>query len=152
MPIDPIREGDIPGVQLRCRHELAAAPAEAWTWLTEPARQERWLCRQATAEGESLVWRGVDERGAARIEAARIVESDPPRLLGLLFERRGAGWTTETRLLWELAATAEGCELSVLQGGFQNLPLSIGLTVWEEYRRRWRTALERLAEEIRAAR
>jgi hypothetical protein len=52
-----------------------------------------------------------------------------------------------TRLTFELTPHGEGCELSVLQEGFEHLPLSDGLTIWEAYRRRWREALTRLAEE-----
>ncbi len=39
----PIREGDIPGIQLRARRRLAVDCAEAWRWLTERDRLERWL-------------------------------------------------------------------------------------------------------------
>jgi hypothetical protein len=35
----------------------------------------------------------------------------------------------------------------VLQEGFEHLPLSECLTIWEAYRRRWRKALACLAEE-----
>ena len=38
-----------------------------------------------------------------------------------------------------------GCELDILQEGFEHLSLSTCLTVWEEYRRRWREAAARLA-------
>ena len=34
----------------------------------------------------------------------------------------------------------------MLQQGFEHLPLSRCLTIWEAYRRRWREALARLAE------
>lgn len=77
------------------------------------------------------------------------MELAPPNLWGLTFERLDAGWPASTRLilrLHEIRGGPGGCEIDVLQGGFQRLPLSIGLTIWESYRTRWRTALARLAE------
>ena len=75
----------------------------------------------------------------------------PPRQWVLAFEHLGAGWTTPTRLTLAVHARPEGAEIDVLQLGFQRLPLSMGLTVWEAYRRRWRAALARLAEAISPA-
>jgi hypothetical protein len=63
----------------------------------------------------------------------------------LAFEHLDAGWTAPTRLTLTVHLHPEGAEMDVLQHGFQRLPLSMGLTVWEAYRRRWRTALSRLA-------
>ncbi|MES1243123.1 MAG: hypothetical protein ABUT39_16040, partial [Acidobacteriota bacterium] len=51
-----------------------------------------------------------------------------------------------TRLTLRVHAAGSGSEVDILQDGFQRLPLSNCLTIWEAYRRRWRDALARLAE------
>jgi uncharacterized protein YndB with AHSA1/START domain len=155
---EAIREGDIPGVQLRRRQRLALPREEAWRWLTEPAKLARWLADEAEVEAGpagSLLLRGasprVDPPPAPWRERGRTVEIAPPELWVLAFERLDAGWTAATRLTLRLSSlpgvgVPGGSELDVLQHGFQRLPLSIGLTIWESYRIRWRTALARLAE------
>ena len=155
---EAIREGDIPGVQLRRRQRLAVPREEAWTWLAEPAKLVRWLADEAEVEAGpagSLLLRGssprVDPPPAPWRERGRTVEIAPPELWVLSFERLDAGWTAATRLTLRLsslpgmAGAPGGSELDVLQHGFQRLPLSLGLTIWESYRIRWRTALARLA-------
>ncbi len=155
---EAIREGDIPGVQLRRRQHLSVSREEAWKWLVEPAKLARWLADEAEVEPGpagspgGLLLRGtsprVDPPPAPWREQGRTVELAPPELWGLLFERLDANWSAPTRLILKLHATPEGSELDVLQHGFQRLPLSIGLTVWESYRLRWRTALARLAAAV----
>jgi uncharacterized protein YndB with AHSA1/START domain len=137
---EAIRQGDIPGVQLRRRQALAVSPAEAWRWLTEPDRLALWLAERVESEGEEMRLSGPngDER-------ARILESAPPLRI-LAFEKLGEGWTAATRLTLRIHPAGSGCEVDVLQDGFQRLPLSTCLTIWEAYRRRWRDALARLAE------
>ncbi|HYU35294.1 MAG TPA: SRPBCC domain-containing protein [Thermoanaerobaculia bacterium] len=140
-----IRQGDIPGVQLRRRQDLALPPDAAWRWLVEPEKLALWLAREVEVEpgpagelrlsGGEPLWR---ERG-------RTVELAPPHLWVLSFERLGAGWPAATRLTLRLHTAPEGSQIDVLQDGFQRLPLSIGLTVWETYRNRWKEALARLA-------
>ena len=141
---ESIRQGDIPGVQLRRRQDLSLPPAEAWRWLVEPEKLALWLAREAEVDPGELRLRGGDppfqERG-------RTVELAPPSLWVLSFERLDAGWPAATRLTLRLHPASGGCEVDVLQQGFQRLPLSIGLTVWESYRTRWRSALARLARE-----
>jgi len=151
--VEAIREGDIPGVQLRRRQGLAISPREAWAWLTEPAKLALWLADEAEVEPGpkgALLLRGsgprVDPPSGPWRERGRTVEIQPPQLWVLAFERLDAGWPAATRLALRLHPTPGGCELDVLQEGFQRLPLSWGLTVWEAYRSRWRTALARLAE------
>lgn len=141
---EAIRQGDIPGVQLRCRQALAMSPDEAWRWLVEPERLARWLAERAEvvegSEGElRLSGSRIRERG-------RTLEFVPPKLWVLAFEQLDAGWTSATRLTIRIHASPRGSEIDVLQDGFQRLPLSTCLTVWETYRRRWREALSRLAE------
>jgi uncharacterized protein YndB with AHSA1/START domain len=152
---EAIREGDIPGVQLRCRQALALPPEEAWLWLIEPARLARWLADEAEVEpgprgSLRLIGDGSGSGEAGRAAAAvrergTTVEYAPPRRWVLAFERLDAGWTAATRLALAIHPHAAGAELDVLQGGFQRLPLSLCLTVWEGYRARWRAALRRLA-------
>jgi uncharacterized protein YndB with AHSA1/START domain len=145
---EAIRQGDIPGVQLRRRQDLVLAPAEAWRWLVEPARLALWLAAEAEVDAGAtgaLHLRGVGEQGEPLAERGRTLAIVPPKIWILAFERVGAGWPAPTRLTLRLHARPAGCELDVLQEGFQRLPLSQSLTLWESYRRRWRAALERLA-------
>jgi len=147
--MEAIRQGDIPGVQLRRRQELVLPPSEAWRWLVEPEKLARWLAREAEVEpgpsgeirlrGGEPLW---EERG-------RTVELAPPVLWVLSFERLGAGWGAVTRLTLRLHPVPGGSQIDVMQDGFQRLPLSIGLTVWETYRLRWKEALARLAAAAR---
>ncbi len=143
---EAIRQGDIPGVQLRCRIDLPASPGEVWQRLIEPAGLETWLCEQATmptAAGGDFRWIGCFGLEEPRVEEGAILALDPLR--GWLASVRQPDWPAVTRLQVDLEPMAGGCEVSVLQNGFEHLPLSISLTVWELYRRRWRSALERLA-------
>jgi len=153
---EAIRQGDIPGVQLRCRQALPLPPGEAWSWLTESSRLERWLATEAVvAAGPQgslvLAGTGTSEENTgpeAWRERGRTLVWTPPGLWVLAFARLDAGWTAATRLTLAVhpqPGEAGGSELDVLQHGFQRLPLSLCLTVWEAYRRRWRTALSRLA-------
>lgn len=149
---EAIREGDIPGVQLRRRQALALPPEEAWRWLTEPAFLARWLADEAEVERGpkgSLALVGAGREGVVWRERGTTLEYSPPRRWVLAFERLGAGWNAATRLALAVHAHTGGAELDVLQDGFQRLPLSLCLTVWEAYRARWRAALARLAEAAR---
>lgn len=139
---EAIRQGDIPGVQLRRRQDLALSAEEAWRWLAEPAKLALWLAREAEADAGGFLLHGEDERR----ERGRTIEIAPPKLWVLSFERLDAGWPAATRLTLRVHRIPDGSQIDVLQDGFQRLPLSIGLTVWESYRLRWRTALARLAE------
>ena len=148
---EAIRQGDIPGVQLRRRQDLPLPPVEAWRWLVEPEKLVRWLAREAEVEagpaGELRLLHG-EEGGPLWRERGRTVDLAPPHLWVLSFERLDAGWTAATRLTLRLHARPGGSELDVLQDGFQRLPLSIGLTVWEACRLRWKEALARLARAL----
>lgn len=153
----PIRQGDIPGVQLRYDKGFDLPPELLWLWLTEPERMSRWLSadvepRAGGAEGWIL--RDTDELGEPLIEEARrlVVEeeaADEGRLWVAAFERKNEGWRSATRLSFEIWGDGP-CELSVLQQGFERLSLSSCLTVWELYRRRWRLALDRLESALRS--
>ena len=143
--VEAIRQGDIPGVQLRRRQGLALPPQEAWRWLTEPGKLALWLADEAEVAEGNLLLQGT-EAGKPYRERGRTVEMVPPRLWVLAFERLDAGWPFATRLSLQVHPLREGSEVDVLQEGFQRLPLSSGLTVWEAYRLRWRTALEKLAQ------
>ena len=145
---EAIRQGDIPGVQLRCRQRLPLPVEAAWSWLTEPALLGRWLAREVQVETgpEGTVHlTHISEAGDEVRERGRSLEVEPPRRWRLAFEQLDSGWPVPTRLTLELSPVEGGCELSVLQEGFEHLPLSDCLTIWETYRDRWRTALARLA-------
>lgn len=143
---EAIREGDIPGVQLRREVVLAASREDVWRWLTEPERMERWLGDEVVivCEGE-LELRGRAAAGGQLSERLRTVSLEPRRRWVTAFERLEQGWECATRLSFELSGE-EPCRLAVVQQGFERLSLSRCLTVWEFYRRRWRGALTRLAE------
>lgn len=154
--MEAIREGDIPGVQLRRRQGLALPREDAWRWLAEPEKLALWLADEAEVEpGGALLLSGrsprVDLPSGHWRERGRTIEIAAPELWVLAFERLDAGWPAATRLTLRLHPTSGGCEIDVLQQGFQRLRLSVGLTVWESYRLRWRTALARLAEVARGA-
>jgi uncharacterized protein YndB with AHSA1/START domain len=147
----PIREGDIPGIQLRARQRLRTDRAETWRWLTDPRRLERWLADRVEVE--------PGPRGALRLERATtdgtfVVETgkterfEPSRAWVLAFRQEDRRWeAASTRLELTVLDAESGCELDVLQAGFHLLSLSACLTIWEEYRRRWRDALARLDEQ-----
>ncbi len=143
---EAIRQGDIPGVQLRYRKSLPAPAARVWEWLTEPARQARWLAGGVEPEGEALLLRRPDSKEGERLVTRELVMGS--RWVVSL-ERLDAGWEVATPVVLEVAALGEGSELMVFQSGFEKLKLSIGLTEWERYRKRWREAFERLEAAIR---
>jgi uncharacterized protein YndB with AHSA1/START domain len=147
--VEAIRQGDIPGVQLRCRQELAVPPEVAWRWLTEPALLASWA-GQARLEGglDGVLELVSDDREGPVRERGRTLEIVAGRRWVLAFERLDDGWEASTRLTFELTTRRDGSELSVLQQGFEHLPLSRCLTIWESYRRRWRRALALLAAAI----
>ena len=143
--MESIRQGDIPGVQLRRRQDLCLPPVEAWRWLVEPEKLALWLAREAEVDpGPSGGFRLLGGEPPWR-ERGRTVELAPPGLWVLSFERLDCGWPAATRLTLRLHAAPGGSQIDVLQDGFQRLPLSICLTVWETYRLRWKEALARLA-------
>ncbi len=146
--VEEIRQGDIPGVQLRRRRRVAVAPEVAWRWLTEEERLCRWLAPAARVEpgaDGSLALEGTTPEGEPLRERGTTLELEPPRRWVLSFERLDAGWRSPTRLTLAVAPAAGGAEVDVFQEGFEHLSLSTCLTVWEAYRRRWGEALERLA-------
>lgn len=148
--MEAIREGDIPGVQLRRRQALAATPEEVWLWLTEPERLAQWLAERVEALPDALLLSGsaprVDPPPGPWKERMRTATLEAPRIWVSSLERIEAGWASATRLSVRLQRLDQGCEIDVLQEGFERLSLSVSLTVWESYRARWRAALARLAE------
>jgi uncharacterized protein YndB with AHSA1/START domain len=150
---EAIRQGDIPGVQLRCRQAFALAPEAAWPYLVEAGKLEQWLCERVRADeapqSRRAWWEGAFDLEPGETEAVVTVACEPPRRLIVALSQ--PGWKAATRLEFELLERAEGCELSVLQNGFEHLPLSQSLTLWELYRRRWRAALGRLSGLVRAS-
>lgn len=150
-PAEAIREGDIPGVQLRRRQPLAVPAEAAWAWLTEPGKLAQWLAESAVSHADgSLTLAGtaprVDPPPGPWQERLRTLSAEAPRGWVASLERLDAGWASATRLAVRLHPAPPGCEVDVLQQGFERLSLSVALTVWESYRTRWRTALARLAE------
>ena len=146
----PIREGDIPGIQLRLRRHLPIDRAEAWRWLTEARRLESWLAERVEVDagprGGIVLERSAPDAAAGRvIETGRTERYEPGRSWVLVFRKEDPKWEAPTRLELALVEADSGCEIDVFQGGFQHLSLSACLTIWEEYRRRWRDALARLS-------
>ncbi|HXU45831.1 MAG TPA: SRPBCC domain-containing protein [Thermoanaerobaculia bacterium] len=144
---EAIREGDIPGVQLRRRRPLPISPAEAWLWLIEPERLGRWLADEAEVTlgtRGGLVLTILDPGGARLRERGTTREMSPPSRWLLDFTPESGRWGTSTRLELAVHPHESGAEIDIRQSGFQRLPLSLGLTAWETYRRRWWDALDRL--------
>jgi len=149
--VEDIWQGDVPGVQLRCRQQLAGPVEDVWPWLTTTERLERWLAHRVQADvgvQGALLLESVDEAGTALREEATTLELEAPHRWVLALQQTEPRWPVATRLTLELSPMEPGCELSVYQTGFAHLPLSDCLTIWESYRRRWRRALDRLAEAI----
>lgn len=147
--VEAIRQGDIPGVQLRYRHIVAAVPQEIWDWLTKPELQRRWLADQSDPDrtlANALVLRRTDSDGQVLSESLVTVSADPPNRWTVDLQNLDGTWPRPTRVHFDLAVAEEGTEISILQTGFAHLPLSECLTIWETYRRRWRTALSSLAD------
>ncbi len=144
--VEAIRQGDIPGVQLRRRQGLRGVPVEeAWAWLTEPPKLEAWLCDRARVDpgpGGGIELIHTTPAGE-RHDRGDTLKIEPPNRWVLLFGDRA--WSATTRLTLEALPGEDGSEVAVLQQGFQALPLSECLTIWEDCRRRWAEALERLA-------
>jgi hypothetical protein len=144
----PIREGDIPGIQLRLRRRLPIDCAEAWRWLSEPRRLESWLAERVEVDagprGGIVLERAAAGAGGRVIEIGRTERYEPGRSWVLAFRKEDPKWEAPTRLELALLESDGGCEIDVFQRGFQHLAMSACLTIWEEYRRRWREALARL--------
>ncbi len=146
--VEAIRQGDIPGVQLRCRQRLTLPAEQAWRWLTTPELLARWAGDRAQVRAHpegALVLEQAREEAAPVREQGDTLELSPPRRWSLAFRKLDSGWQAATRLTLALSDTDEGCELDIFHEGFEHLSLSTCLTVWEEYRRRWREAAARLA-------
>lgn len=142
---EAIRQGDVPGIQLRRRREIPLPLEELWPWLCEPERLARWLADEVTVEGGVLRLKSAGQRE----ERAEIVELQPPRLLVLAFERDG--WGASTRLTLRLHRILDGAEADVFHEGFHRLPPALSLPVWEEHRKRWESALALLAAVVEDA-
>lgn len=148
--MEGIRQGDIPGVQLKRRVVVpGSSPERVWPFWVEADRQVCWLGDRARLEEgpPTVFWLESDlAQGGVRREYVEVVERVEPERLVLGFRQLDAGWTVATKVTVELAQSEAGCRVMVLQEGFQKLPLSLGLTAWEHSRARWGRALERLAE------
>ena len=136
---------------MRCDVRLAASRTEVWQWITEADRLRRWLADEVEVVGEGeLRLTGVADDGGSTIERFQTVAEGEDTLLVVSFERLEQDWDSATKLSFTLTGDSP-CELTVLQEGFERLKLSRCMTDWEFYRRRWRSAFERLDAEIRSA-
>lgn len=142
-----IRQGDIPGVQLRCERSVHLPAAVLWRWLTEPDYMRRWLADEVELDADGLRLSSLLEDGERLAERGETLAREEGRLWAMAFQRLDDGWETATELRLEVSADEPG-RLTVLQRRFERLSLSRCLSVWELYRRRWRAALERLATEV----
>lgn len=146
--VEAIRQGDVPGVQLRVRRALPLDRVAVWPWLVEPELLGRWAAERASSAdgGRTIDLATALADGGERHERLGLRETVAPARVVAVFERLADRWDAPTELTFELTALAPGaCELSLLHAGFQNLALSRCLTIWEDYRRSWRAAVERLA-------
>lgn len=142
--MEEIRQGDIPGVQIRCREVVPLEPAQLWIWLTEPTRLARWMASDVIAREDGFELDGPEDAGSGGRELLSTLRLEPGSRAELALSRPDAAWPAPMRLTLEVSRHPEGSELSLLHEGFQQLSLTICLTVWEAYRRRWRSALARL--------
>jgi uncharacterized protein YndB with AHSA1/START domain len=148
---EEIRQGDIPGVQLRYRHHLTTTPEIAWSWLTRLEKQSLWLADRATPDPSTtstVLLESVDSSGRSTKEKLVPVRAVAPHRWIVDLQDLDGTWPVPTRVEFELTPSSEGTEISVLQKGFAHLPLSDCLTIWESYRRRWRHALASLSHLI----
>lgn len=147
--MDPIRQGDIPGVQLRRRVAIPdRTPQEIWAFLAEEKRFEGWFGSPLAFNPEVgghliLEYRLAD--GSEGRERFEVVEWTRPKRAVFTARQERPDWKVGTRLELCLIDRSTELEVDVLQEGFQHLPLSVGLTAWEESRRRWEERLARLA-------
>lgn len=151
--VEDIRQGDIPGVQLRYRHVLATTPEIAFFWLTDLDKQALWLADRAQADPSTrgaILLESSDSAGRVNRERLITTHVEPRRRWIVDLQSLDGSWPVPTRVEFELTTTPEGTEVSVLQKGFAHLPLSDCLTIWESYRRRWRGALATLNQLIQA--
>lgn len=146
----PIRQGDIPGVQLRRDLELPVRRSDVWRWLSEVDLMRRWLADEVVVEPEEVRLESVAEDGRQLSERGRTLAREDEVVWSMAFERLDDDWESATELRLTLSGS-EPCQLTVLQRGFERLSLSRCLPIWELYRRRWQRALERLASEVGAS-
>lgn len=147
--MEAIRQGDIPGVQLRRRGVVPGSSRDVvWPFLVDADKLSLWLCGRAqVGEGAGAVFRletDLDD-GGLRSEFLEVVERLEGEQLVLGFRQLDVGWTAATKVTLALSEREEGCGVMVFQEGFQQLPLSAGLTAWEHSRARWSRALDRLS-------
>ncbi len=143
----PIREGDIPGVQLRRDVIVGADLAEVWRSWSEAARARTWLGDEVELDGRaggSLAIVSTLPGGEVLRELGTIADWRPPHgfVAGVRLAHRG--WDGSTRLTVRLQEDAASTRVDVLQEGFHELPLSVCTTAWELCRVRWSSALDRL--------
>jgi uncharacterized protein YndB with AHSA1/START domain len=120
-----------------------------WRHLVDPRELGRWFAdRVRVEEGPPTVFRFETEtaEGALLREYAEVVERARPERLVLGFRELDVGWGSATVVSLVVVQSGEDCEVTVVQEGFQRLPLSLGLTAWEHSRSRWTAALARLVE------
>ena len=105
--VEAIRQGDIPGVQLRHRQLLSLSVEEAWEWLTRPGNLERWACDRAEvdpgAHGSLLLESARGESSPLR-ERGETLQMEAPHRWSLAFRQLDSGWKAATRLSFELTA------------------------------------------------
>jgi hypothetical protein len=150
--VEAIRQGDIPGVQVRCRQRVDVPAETAWCWLTEVKFLECWIATTVVGdvgEGGRLLLSGFDEQDRNLQENVEFVELLAPRRCILQLTQANEKWNAVTKVSFEIIPGEGGCEVSVFHEGFEYLSLSECLTYWEFYRRRWRGALDRLATAAR---
>ncbi|MDX1384048.1 MAG: SRPBCC domain-containing protein [Thermoanaerobaculia bacterium] len=146
------RRGDVPGIQIHLRRGFGESRSTLWSWLTEADRLRSWLADRAEVDlGEAGGFRleSLREDAGPVVETAKTLALEPESRWELEFRRDDPLWEGTTLLEWGLHDARDGCELEVFQEGFQRLALSSCLTIWEDYRRRWRACLDRLDLRLR---
>ena len=150
--VEAIRQGDIPGVQLRCRQRLEVSAESGWRWLSESALAMTWLADRVDGDfamgGRLDLSSHSDATGEVLEESGEVVALQHAQQCVLYFKQAHPKWDALTKVTLELFPQENGSEISIFHEGFEYLSLSECLTFWEFYRRRWRSALTRLAKAV----
>lgn len=147
--MEDIRQGDIPGVQLRRRLVISSRqPQEVWPFLAQPELLASWaassLRSDPDAPDKTVLERYTGE--SLIIEEVEVLSAEEPTTLVMGLRQIDGAGNPATIVTLGLTQVDAGCEVMVFQEGFQQLPLSSCMTAWELARVRWTEALERLAE------
>jgi uncharacterized protein YndB with AHSA1/START domain len=134
--------------EVRLEIELAHPPERVWRALTDAALLGEWFMPTdlAPEEGGRFTLEPGTLAGFLGRISGELTELERPRRLVMLWQ----GEKLHTRVVWELTATGEGCQLQIVQSGFIGAPATLrGRALRDTYTRLFAeqlpATLERLA-------